>query len=409
MRRPNIREALRLWIDSLGYRPRHVLLLPPDFTRGNSGAGIIVQELYALLGSFAQMDIMPALGTHVPMSHDEIVAMFGLDFPRDCFIDHDWRHDVVKIGEVSGDFVRKISKGLVDYSIDVEVNRRLLDQKYDLIVSIGQVVPHEVVGMANYTKNVVVGCGGKSMIDKSHFLGAVYGMERLMGRDHSPVRQVFDYAEERFLHKLPLQYILTVTTTQGSDTIIEGLYLGRSRTLFEEAVALSQEKNLDRLDEPLQKVVVYLDPDHFKSTWIGNKAIYRLRMAMADEGELLIMAPGVKQFGEDPMMDQLIRKYGYRGTTHILEMVENHVDLQENLSAAAHLIHGSSEGRFRIVYAPGLLTRDEIEGVGFEYMSIDEAMAMYDRSKMRDGMNLVNGEEVFFVSNPALGLWVLEQ
>ena len=409
MRKEEVRSTLKSWINSLNVRLQNVLLLPPDFTRGNSGAGIIVEELYELLGSSVEIDVMPALGTHIPMSDEELTIMFGSKIPRECFVDHDWRNDVVTIGEIPAEFVSRVSEGLVDYSIDVEVNRRLLDPKYDLIVSIGQVVPHEVVGMANYTKNVLVGCGGKSMIDKSHFLGAVYGMERLMGQDHSPVRQVFDYAEEHFLKQLPLQYALTVTTTKGEDTTIEGLFLGRERRLFEEAVVLSQEKNLDWLDEPLQKVVVYLDPAHFKSTWIGNKAIYRLRMAIADSGELLIIAPGVKQFGEDPLVDRLIRKYGYYGTPNTLSMVENNEDLRESLSAAAHLIHGSSEGRFRIVYAPGHLTRDEIEGVGFDYMSLDEAMAMYDPGKMRDGMNLVNGEEVFFVSNPALGLWALKE
>ena len=409
MKKEEVRSTLKSWINSLSIELQNVLLLPPDFTRGNSGAGFIVQELYELLGSSVEIDIMPALGTHVPMSDEELTVMFGSKIPRECFVDHDWRKDVAKIGEIPAEFVSRISKGLVDYSIDVEVNRRLLDPKYDLIVSIGQVVPHEVVGMANYTKNVLVGCGGKSMIDKSHFLGAVYGMERLMGRDHSPVRQVFDYAEEHFLKQLPLHYVLTVTTTKGEDTTIEGLFLGRERRLFEEAVELSQEKNLDWLDEPLQKVIVYLDPAHFKSTWIGNKAIYRLRMAIADSGELLIIAPGVKQFGEDPLVDGLIRKYGYYGTPNTLSMVEGNEDLRGSLSAAAHLIHGSSEGRFKIIYAPGHLTRDEIEGVGFDYMSVDEAMAMYDPNKLRDGMNLVHGEEVFFVSNPALGLWALKE
>lgn len=408
MEKKELRSALEKWINSLDTKLENVLLLPPDFTRSNSGAGVIVQELYALLGSSAKIDIMPALGCHVPMSDEEIDAMFGSEIPRELYIDHNWRTDVVKIGEVPAEFVSSISEGLINYSIDVEVNKRLLDPKYDLIVSIGQVVPHEVVGMANYTKNILVGCGGKSMIDKTHFLGAVYGMERLMGRDHSPVRQVFDYVEEHFLNELPLQYILTVTTTKGDDTTIEGLFLGKSRQLFEEAVALSQEKNLDLLDEPLQQVVVYLDPYHFKSTWIGNKSIYRLRMAIADNGELLIIAPGVKQFGEDPIIDKLIRKYGYFGTPHTLDMVERNEDLRDSLSAAAHLIHGSSEGRFKIIYAAGHLTREETEGVGFDYMNIDEAMARYDVTKMRDGFNVVNGEEVFYVSNPALGLWALK-
>jgi nickel-dependent lactate racemase len=270
-----VEEALRGWIGGLPAKPRKVLLLPPDITRGHAMAGPIVQILYRILTPDCQVDIMPALGTHVPVTEQERLKMFGSDIPTDRFFVHDWRNDVVKIGEIPSDYVRQVSGGLVDYSIDVEVNRRLLDQSYDLILSIGQVVPHEVVGMANYTKNILVGCGGKDIIDKSHFLGAAYGMEQMMGRDHSPVRKVFDYAEERYLSKLPLQYILTVTSTVHGETSLNGFFVGRERTLFEEAVALSQEKNLDLLDEPLRKVVVYLDPEEFRSTWLGNKAIYR--------------------------------------------------------------------------------------------------------------------------------------
>ncbi len=409
MDRAELRARLEAWLDSLDNKLERLLLLPPDFTRFNSGAGVIVQELYDLLSGSAELDIMPALGCHEPMAEAEIEAMFGTRIPKDCYIHRNWRTDVVKIGEVPAEFVREVSDGKLDFPIEVEIDRRLLDPKYDLIVSIGQVVPHEVVGMANYTKNVLVGCGGKGMIDKTHFLGAVSGMETLMGRDHSPVRKVFDYAEEHFLKDLPIEYILTVTTTKADVTTIEGLFLGRSRKNFEAAVALSQEKNLDLLDEPLQKVVAYLEPDHFKSTWVGNKAIYRLRMAMADGGELLIIAPGVRHFGEDPVFDELIRKYGYRGTPYVLEMVRKNKDLRENLSAAAHLIHGSSEGRFRIVYAPGYLTRKEIEGVGFEYMELAEALERYHPDRLQDGFNKVNGEDVFFVSNPSLGLWALRE
>lgn len=404
-----VEAALESWLSGFPQKPRKVLLVPPDFTRGHSGAGLIVRVLYRILAPETQVDIMPALGTHVPMSAEERLEMFGPDIPPECFLVHNWRTDVVKIGEVPTSYVAEVSEGLVEYAVDVEVNRRLLETSYDLIVSIGQVVPHEVVGMANYTKNILVGCGGKSMIDKTHFLGAVYGMERLMGRDHSPVRKVFDYSEERFLSDLPLQYILTVTTIDNDHTVLKGLFAGRERSLFEDAVRLSQTHNFDLLEEPLTKVVVYLDPSHFRSTWLGNKAIYRTRMAIADGGELIIVAPGIRQFGEDPLVDQLIRKYGYSGTPRILEMVRQNDDLRGSLSAAAHLIHGSSEGRFDIIYAPGHLTREEIEGVNFKYMSLAEAMDMYNSDGLRDGYNTVNGEEVFFVSNPAMGLWSLAE
>lgn len=405
--RDQVEAALGSWLDGLGSKPEKVLLIPPDFTRGHSQAGLIVHVLYKMLAPGAKVDIMPALGTHAAMGAEENAGMFGADIPSDCFLVHNWRTDVAKIGEVPASYVAEISDGMVDYPIDVEVNRRLLDPSYDTIVSIGQVVPHEVVGMANYSKNVLVGCGGKSMIDKTHFLGAVYGMERLMGRDRSPVRLVFDYAEQHFLSKLPLHYILTVTTAENDHAVIRGLFAGRDRSLFEDAVKLSQKHNFDLLDRPLKKAVVYLDPNHFKSTWLGNKAIYRTRMAIADRGELIIIAPGVKHFGEDPMVDVLIRKYGYTGTSRVLEMVKHNEDLAGSLSAAAHLIHGSSEGRFEITYAAGHLTREEVEGVGFKYMPLGEALSTYDIHSLKDGYNTVNGEEVFFVSNPALGLWSL--
>ncbi len=407
--RKEIKKALGSWLDSFQREFEKVLLLPPDYTRSLSQAGLVTQILYEKLSPDVQVDIMPALGTHVPVSDEERLKMFGGNIPKERFIDHNWRDDVEEIGEIPSSYVKEISQGMVDFPISVEVNKRLFDTSYDLIVSIGQVLPHEVVGMANYTKNILVGCGGKGVIDKSHFLGAVYGLENLMGKDHSPVRKVFDYAEAHFLKDIPLQYILTVTTTDEDETRIRGLWAGRRRELFEEAVRLSQELNFTLLEKPLEKVVVYLDPEHYKSTWLGNKAIYRTRMAIADDGELIIIAPGIRQFGEDKAIDALIRKYGYSGTPRILELVNKEDDLRDNLSAAAHLIHGSSEGRFKITYAPGHLTREEIEGVNFKYMALSEALRLYTPETLHEGHNTIDGKEVFFIGNPGKGLWALRR
>lgn len=326
-----VQDRLDRWLGGLEDRPSRVLLLPPDITRLHSMAGVLTQMLYRLLSPTCLVEIMPALGTHFPMTGDEKEKMFGREIPADRFIEHDWRNDIVKIGEVPADYVAQVSDGLVRYPIDIEVNKRLMAKTYDLIISIGQVIPHEVAGMANYSKNIFVGCGGKDIINKSHFLGAAYGMERIMGRDGSPVRQVFDYAEGLFLRDVPLQYILTVTTTVDGTTRLNGLYAGRDRGLFEDAVKLSQKLNLNLLDEPLKKVVVYLDPGEFRSTWLGNKAIYRTRMALADRGELIIIAPGIKQLGEDGTIDTLLRKYGYCGSERILRLVEEEADLRSNL------------------------------------------------------------------------------
>lgn len=403
-------EELRLAVaESLrGEKPRRALLLPPDYTRMYSGAGRLAALYYSLLKDVCDVDVMPALGTHMPMTREECDAFFCGEIPFEKILVHNWRADVVKIGEVPAEFVSEVSDGLVNEKIDVEINRRLLDKSYDRIISIGQVVPHEVVGMANYSKNIFVGCGGASMINSSHMLGAFYGMERIMGKDFSPVRKVFDYAEERFLRDIPLLYVLTCAERDGDASKILGLYIGRERGVFEAAVAHSQSVNLIHVKEPFRRVVVYLDPREFKSAWLGNKAVYRTRMALADGAELIVLAPGLVKFGEDDENDALIRKYGYVGREKILELVREQEDLRANLSVAAHLIHGSSDGRFRIVYCTEKMTEEEIRGVGFDYLPYSEAIKKYDPTALTDGWNDVDGEPVFYIGNPALGLWTRE-
>ena len=399
-----LRSILERALSECRGRLKKLLILPPDYTRFHSNAGRITWHIWDMLKDECEIDIMPALGTHVPVTREEAAAMFG-DIPYERFIVHNWRTDVEKVGTVPGEYVAEISEGLVTDPIEVEVNRRLLDPAYDLILSIGQVVPHEVVGMANRNKNVFVGCGGSSMINSSHMLGAFYGLERIMGRDHTPVRDVFDYAEEHFLKHIPLSYILTVTTAPGGNIHTHGVFIGRERMYFEKAVELAQQKNLILMDRPFRKCVVLLDEKEFKSTWLGNKSVYRTRMAMEDGGELIVLAPGVEKFGEDGAIDRLIRKYGYCGREKTIVNVRENDDLKGNLSAAAHMIHSSSDGRFNITYCTQHLSREEVEGVCFGYMPYAEAAAKYDPAKLTDGWNMVDGEEIYYISNPALGLW----
>ncbi|MGI6200469.1 MAG: lactate racemase domain-containing protein [Christensenellales bacterium] len=391
--------------------PAHALIVAPDISRLHSRGGRITAIYYELLTQAGcQVDVIPALGSHLAMQPEEIRQMFGPDIPLERFIVHDYRNDVVTLGRVPADFVREVSEGLLEEPIDVQVNRRLVDPKYGLILSVGQVVPHEVVGMANHAKNIFVGVGGNSMINGTHFLGAVYGMERIMGRRDTPVRAVLDYALEHFMADAPLVFALTVIGKYQGNNALNGLFISPGRACYEQAAALSQRLNLDILDRPLKKVVVYLEPGEFRSTWIGNKAIYRTRMAIADGGELIVLAPGVRQCGEDPALDPLLRKYGYAGRDAILRAAAENDDLKANLSAAAHLIHGSSDGRFAITYCPGHMTRQEVEAIHFGYMPYEQAAARYNPAARADGFNtLPDGEEIFYISNPALGLWALRE
>jgi nickel-dependent lactate racemase len=384
---------------------KKVLAVPPDFTRYHSMAGRLTEMAWEYYGSNLT-DVLPALGTHAPMSGREIRKMFG-KVPLSLFRVHDWRQDVVTLGEVPASYLESVSEGRVNYSWPAQVNRLLIEGGHDLILSIGQVVPHEVIGMANYNKNIFVGTGGPEGINKSHYLGAAYGMERIMGRASTPVRDVLNYASEHFASNLPLVYALTVIgRNQEGELVVRGLYIGDDEECFQKAAELSLEVNFQMLDQTLPKVVVYLDPEEFKSTWLGNKSIYRTRMAIADGGELVVLAPGLKEFGEDKEIDRLIRKYGYLSTPEILKAVDENKELRENLSAAAHLIHGSTEGRFTVTYCPGQLTREEIESVNYSYAGLDEMRARYDPHSLKEGHNtMYDGEEIYFISNPALGLW----
>ena len=381
------------------------LVVPPDFTRFHSRAGILTANAYEYLEN-KLTDILPALGTHTPMTESEISKMFP-GVPHSLFREHEWKKDLTTLGTVPGDFVSEQTEGKLDFDWPAQVNSLLVEGNFDLILSIGQVVPHEVVGMANYNKNIFVGTGGSEGINKSHFIGAVYGMERMMGRADTPVRRVLNYASDNFADQLPIVYVQTVIGMDDKGELVtRGLFIGDDYECFQKASELSLEVNFKMLDKPLKKVVVYLDPEEFRSTWLGNKSIYRTRMAVADDGELIVLAPGVKEFGEDPEIDRLIRKYGYFGTDKTLKFVKENKELQESLGAAAHLIHGSTEERFSVTYCPGQLSREEIESVNFNYASLEDMIKLYNPESLKEGFNtLADGEEIFYISNPALGLW----
>ncbi len=404
LQKEDLKKALKVTLDSFIDRKR-IAVIPPDITRAHSGAGMITEILYNLLHERIK-DILPALGTHTPMEKAEISKMYG-STPDSLFREHNWRSDIEELGRVPSSFIRKVTGGRLDFDYPVQVNRLLSSGNHDLLISVGQVVPHEVTGMANYNKNIFVGCGGSEAINKSHFIGAVHGIENILGTIDNPVRKVLNEASEIAADRLPLVYILTVIAPDASGALkMRGLFIGDDIECFTLAAELSQKVNFTTLEERLKKVVVYLDPEEFKSTWLGNKSIYRTRMAIADRGELIVLAPGVRTFGEDPEIDRMIRKYGYRTTPEILDFVSGNEDLQNNLSAAAHLIHGSPENRFTVRYATTHLAAADIESAGYSHGNLNELIQRYDPEKLKTGFNtLPDGEEIFYIPNPATGLW----
>ena len=399
----DLREALACYLEKTGKRER-ALLIPPDFTRFHSQAGKITCMVHDILGDAVQ-DVMPALGTHAPMADWQLERMYST-IPSSKIRVHNWRDDVVTIGEVPAEFVSDKTEGLWKRPWPAQLNRLLWEGGHDLIMSIGQVVPHEVIGMANYNKNIFVGTGGSIGINESHFIGAAYGMERMIGRADTPLRRILNQAEHLFCQQLPLVYVLTVIgENDDGQLVVRGLFIGDDPECFERASELSLQVNFTVLDEQPETIVALLDPEEFHSTWLGNKAIYRTRLLIADQGDLIVLAPGVKTFGEDQRIDELIRKYGYQSNAEVLKLVDENEDLRQNLSAAAHLMHGSSDDRFQITYCPGHLSQEEIEGVGYNFADLPTMMQRFDPDRLQDGWNEVDGQRIYFVRNPALGLW----
>ena len=407
-------------------RPKRVLLLPPDITRMHSGAGRLTEILYKLLADEAEIHVIPTLGQHVPHTAEENRQMFG-SIPNDRIHAHDWRDGSVPVGEIPGRFVDEATQGAADWPIPIVLNRMLMEEPWDLIINIGHVVPHEVLGFANHNKNYFIGLGGKDLICAAHMAAASCGIENNLGSLITPVRECFNRAEDEFLGHLPDLYVQVVLAhkeqgaegRQPPDSMLHapssrlvhtGMYVGDDLETYLAAARQSREENITVFDEPLKKIVCVMQGDEFFSTWVANKAIYRTRMALADGGELVVIAPGLKRFGEQPEVDDFIRKYGYVGTGRVMELYRQNADMQDLAHATAHLIHGSNEGRFTIVYAPGHLTKAEVEGVNFRYADIQATIHRYRPEQAKPGWNTTaDGERYYFIPTPSAGLWATRE
>ena len=389
--------------------PKKVLLLPPDITRAHSGSGWIVEEFYKIFSKEAEVYVIPTLGQHLPHTPEQNRWMFG-SIPEERILKHDWRNGVKTIGEVPADFVKEVSHGKADWAIPVCVNRTLLEGGWDLIINVGHVVPHEVLGFANHNKNYFIGLGGKPMICASHMMAACCGIENNLGRLITPLRACYNRAQEQYLSHLPDFFFEVVMAYDDQGELQHiGAFVGDDLDTYLNAAKLSRERNIT-IVPPLKKVVAVMQGNEFYSTWVANKAIYRTRMAMADGGELLIIAPGLKRFGEQEEVDKLIRAYGYSGTENVMKLWRTEPVLQDLTHGTAHLIHGSSEGRFKITYAPGHLSKEEVESVCFGYADLAETLKRYDPAKMKTGFNTMpDGEEVYYISTPSAGVWATKE
>ncbi len=412
--RPRLEQLLEQTVAEAKRRicgtPKRVLLLPPDITRMHSGAGWITEWFYQHLTGEADVHVIPTLGQHEPHTPEQNRAMFG-NIPNERIHAHDWRGGVTYVGEVSADYVKETTAGAADWAFPIWLNTMVMTQPWDLIINIGHVVPHEVLGFANHNKNYIIGLGGKDTICATHMAAACCGIENNLGNLLTPVRRCFNKAEDDFLGRLPDLYVQVVLArNDAGDLVHTGVHVGDDLETYLAAARQARDENITVLDEPLDKVVCVMQGDEFFSTWVANKAVYRTRMALADGGELLILAPGLKRFGEQADVDALIRKYGYCGTPRVMEQYRANADMQDLAHATAHLIHGSSEDRFTITYAPGHVGREDIEQIGYRYADLNEMLARYPVGQLKEGFHTTaDGERFFFIPTPSAGLWATRE
>ncbi len=394
----------------LGCELNRVLLLPPDLTRAHSGAGWITETLYNLLPDSCDKHVIPTLGQHRPHTPEENKWMFG-SIPEEHIHEHPWRDGTTVVGEIPVEVVREKTDGKVNFPLPIHLNSMLMDEKWDLIINVGHVVPHEVLGFANHNKNYFIGLGGKDTMCAAHMCSATIGIENNLGQLVSKTRSLFNWAEDEFLGHLPDVFLQIVMGRDDAGNLTTtGIYVGDDRETYMEAARASSEQNITLLDKPIKKIVAHMQADEFRRTWVANKAVYRTRLAIADGGELLIIAPGVDGFGEQPEVDEIIRKYGYDTTPNVLAAYEKDPLLQDFANGTAHLMNGSSEGRFTIRYASKGISKEEIESVHYQYADLDETLKRYPLDTMKEGFNTMpDGEEVYFIQTPSAGLWATKE
>ena len=344
-----------------------ILAIVPDRTRDDNTDYLFpVASRFLSRRGVRAFDVLVAQGTHPPMSESQKRTKLGLDDAPDDFFgeiyDHRWDipTELVTIGELSLDRVKKITAGLITHSVRVSINKLLAPGVYDRVIVFGATVPHEVAGFAGGAKYFFPGVAGPELTHTTHWLGALAGIENVIGQVETPVRELIEAASE--LLSPQIISLNTVVSRDSSDRlIVHALFAGDIREAFRRAAEVSRLVHIRYTGRKYKKVVALLDP-HYDELWVGGKASYKLGAIVEDGGELIIYAPHLTRISETH--GALIEKYGYAPLETVRDMLGASQELKENLCIAAHLAHVSYAGRvdengrvvprYRITMATGL-------------------------------------------------------
>ena len=323
------------------YENKRVLVLTPDATR-TCPLPMMVRAIRRTIGErSAGLDFMVALGTHTPLPHESILALYGIsnprrEFPRSAFYNHEWdRPDTFRrIGALAAAEVEALSGGVLSESVPIEINRRIFD--YDRVLIAGPVFPHEVVGYSGGAKYLFPGISGGEFLHFFHWLGAVFSCKNIIGIKDTPVRRVIDRALD--MVDVPVR-CLAMVVNHGAGLC--GLYAGDTREAWSEAADLSARVHIVTKKTPY-RLVLGVAPAMYDEIWTAGKVMYKLEQVVADQGTLIIYAPHIREVSRT--WGRHIEAVGY----HIREYLLAHLDRFREVprGVLAHLTHVRGTGTY---------------------------------------------------------------
>jgi nickel-dependent lactate racemase len=338
----NLRSIVEQALDVIQPGER-VLAIIPDKTRDDN-----THELFPIADEFlrkrgvAAFDALVAQGTHPPMSEAQKFAKIGNRDFRGSIFDHRWDEpdELITLGELSADLTRELTGGLIDHAVPVTINKLLAPGVYDTVIVFGATVPHEVAGFAGGAKYFFPGVAGPELTHTTHWLGALAGIENIIGRVDTPTRRLIEAAADL----IPARIISlnTVVSRNDGELTTYALFTGDIREAFRRAAEVSRQVHIRYTGRKYKRVVALLDP-HYDELWVGGKASYKLGAIIEAGGELIIYAPHLTKLSETH--GALIEKYGYAPLESVRDMLGVSQELRENLCIAAHLAHVAYAGR----------------------------------------------------------------
>lgn len=384
---------------------KRVLFIIPDNTR-SMPMPLVFRALFETLhGRVKQMDYLIALGTHPPMSKEMINRLVGVTAEeragkyRDVGIfNHAWQDpaSLACIGTISEDEIARISGGLMRQSVDVAINRRVLD--YDMVCIAGPVFPHEVVGFSGGNKYFFPGVAGADILNLFHWLGALISNYVINGTKHTPVREVVNTAAAL----IPVEKCCFCFSVIGKKT--KAVFFGAPESAWERAAALSAKIHIVYKQHPFKSVLA-MAPPMYDEIWVAGKCMYKLEPVVADGGELIIYGKHIHEVSVTH--GALIKKIGYHVRDYFTAQLDKFQDIPGGILAhsthvrgAGAYVNGVERPRVQVTLATAI-PEAECRAINLGYRDPDSIHPDEWRDREAEGLLLVPdaGEILYRLGN----------